>query len=251
MHKPFLFVGLMCWSLISHAQDKLEADRPGESRSSELVKGNHLQVETGFRMEKLEDKIHLYQHPRTTFRYGLFNAIELRAELTSQTIRNKVSKERVNGLKPVEFGVKAKILPEYKGFPSLALLGEIGVPGFSSQDYYNPRIPFQFRALFGNTFSKSFKLQYNAGVRWEGEDRTARWMYSFSPVFQVSERVNLFIEEYAFLGKTAAAEHYFDGGLDFYLGNDFMLDFSAGVGLSESSSPYFFAAGATFRLSAK
>jgi hypothetical protein len=144
--------------------------------------------------------------------------------------------------------LKAKILPEYKGFPSMALLGHVAVPKFSSDDYYNARIPVEIRALFGNTFSKKFKLQYNTGVKWEGENKQAQWMYSFSPVLGVSNKFNLFLESYAFFSKTESAEHYLDGGFDYYVSKNFMLDFSAGVGLSDASSPYFIAAGASFRL---
>jgi hypothetical protein len=235
----------------SWSQEKLEADRPGESRTPELVKGNHFQGEFGFRKEKLDAGIHLYHHPSARIRYGLFNAIELRAEITSQTLRNSVSKETRNGLAPIQFGIKGKILPEYKGFPSLALLGQVGIPKLSSEDFYDGRLPVELRALFGNRLGKQVKLQYNAGVKWHDDNRQAQWMYSFSPVFEVSEKFNVFLEEYAFFGKTESAEHYVDGGLEYYISNNFMFDFSAGAGLSENSSPYFVAVGASFRLSVR
>lgn len=248
MHKAITLLLCLACGYTSLGQEKLEADRPRVTLTSDLVKGNHLQVEAGLRKEKIADEINLYQHPTLLVRYGLFNAIELRVQATSQTIRNNITKQRVNGLLPVEFGLKGKVLPEYKGFPSVALLAQVGVPGFSSQDYFNPRIPVQLKTLFGNTISKSVKLQYNAGVMWQGDNREARWMYSISPLFRVSDYVNFFVEEYAYLGKTAAAEHYFDGGFQFFLGRDFMVDVSAGVGLSELSSNHFVAAGASFRL---
>lgn len=248
MRKIYLLCLFLSGGYVLTAQDKLEADRPGESRSPELVKGNHLQAEFGFRKEKLTAGIHEYQHPSATIRYGLFNAIELRAEIITQTLRNTVSKETRNGLVPVEFGIKAKILPEYKGLPSLAILGQVGVPKFSSEDFYDGRLPVEVRALFGNTLTSQWKIQYNTGVKWHGKDREAQWMYSFSPVYKMNDKINLFIEEYAFLGKSSSPEHYLDGGLDFFVTNNFMLDFSAGVGLSSASSPYFIAAGASFRL---
>lgn len=248
MHKLIASFVLLMATFSLQAQEKLEADRPGESRTPELVPGNNVQLELGFRKEKLDPGIHLYHHPTTLLRFGLFNAIELRANITSQTIRDRETKETLNGLRPVEFGLKAKILPEYKGFPSMALLAHVGIPKFSSEDFYDGRLPIEVRALFGNTINKNFKLQYNMGVKWHRGNREAQWMYSFSPVMRLSDKINLFVEGYAFLSKTQSAEHYLDGGFDFYITNFFMLDLSAGVGLSDASSPYFVAAGASFRL---
>ena len=183
-----------------------------------------------------------------TLRYGLFNAIEFRLQMISQSVRDKRNDRKSDGLRPLEVGLKAKILPEYKGFPSVAILGHLGLPTTSSKDYYNRRLPVEIRTLFGNTLSRNLKLVYNAGLKWEGNEREAEWMYSFSPVLKVTENVNLFIEQYAFLQQNNSAEHYFNGGADFYLSRNFMLDVSAGVGLSKYSSPYFFAAGLSFRI---
>lgn len=248
MIKYLSIVAFLIVALHSAAQEKIDAERPGESKSPELVKGNHLQVETGFRSEKLADRQYLYQHPTMAVRFGLFNAIELRMDVVSQTIRDNIRKERLNGFKPFQFGMKAKVLPENKWSPSIAVLGMIGIPSTSSVDFYNRRLPIEFRTLFANTINSQIKLQYNAGIKWEGEDRSTRWMYSLSPVFKISEKFNLFVEEYAYLRKTGAAQHYLDGGLEYFPKKSVMLDLSGGAGLSRFSTSYFVAAGVSFRL---
>jgi hypothetical protein len=244
-------IALLIISVHASGQDKLDAERPGETKTPELVKGNHLQAEIGFRKEKLSENENLYQHPDAILRFGLFNAIELRMNVTSQTIRDDISKQTQNGFKPLEFGVKAKVLPEYKWSPSIAVLGMIGIPSTASADYYNRHLPIEFRTLFSNTITPKIKLQYNAGIKWEGDDRQEQWMYSISPVFEVSDKVNLFLEEYAFLTKTGAAHHYFDGGILYFLGKSCMVDLSAGAGLSRLSSDYFIGAGFSLRLPMK
>jgi hypothetical protein len=143
------------------------------------------------------------------------------------------------------------VLPEYNGFPSIALLGSVGIPSTSSSDHFNRRIPFEFRTLFGNTINKNFKIQYNAGIRWEGDDRRAQWMYSVTPMYAISPKFNVFIEQFAYLRKAGEPEHYFDGGLEYYARNNLMFDISGGVGLSERSSSYFLAAGVSFRIPVK
>ena len=248
MVKLFCTVAFILVVPAIYAQDKLEPERPGETRTPELVKGNHLQAELGFRSEKIDDGLYYYRHPDINVRFGLFNAIELRMNVVSQTVKDNFTKERLNGFAPFEFGVKAKVLPEYKWSPSIAVMGMIGIPSTSSNDFYNRRLPSEFRALFANTLGDRFTLQYNAGIKWEGDDRSTQWMYSISPVVELSEKFNLFLEEYAYLTKQGSARHYFDGGVEFFPNKNLMLDLSAGTGLSEFSSSYFFAAGFSFRL---
>lgn len=244
-------VAFLAISLQLSAQDRLDPERPGETKSPELVKGNNLQAEIGFRTEKLNEDKNLYQHPNATVRFGLFNAIELRMNVISQTVHDDLNKTSDNGFRPFEFGVKAKVLPEYKWWPSIAVLGMIGVPATASIDYYNKRLPIEFRTLFSNTINQKLKIQYNAGVRWEGDDRREQWMYSFNPVYELTPKLNVFIEEYAFLKKSTSAQHYLDGGIEFYPKNNCMIDLSAGTGLSNLSSSYFIAAGFTFRVPMK
>lgn len=248
MVKILSTVAFLIVALHLAAQEKIDAERPGESKGPELVKGNHLQAETGLRSEKLADHQYLYQHPSVTLRYGLFNAIELRMDVVSQTVRDNIQKQSLNGFKPFQFGLKAKVLPENKWSPSIAVLGMVGIPSTSSVDFYNRRLPIEFRTLFANTITSRVRLQYNAGIKWEGEDRSTRWMYSLSPVFKISEKFNLFAEEYAYLRQTGSAQHYIDGGLEFFPKKSLMLDVSGGAGLSRFSSSYFVAAGFSFRL---
>jgi hypothetical protein len=246
MYKAYLHIAAFFLCINVVAQDKMEADRPGETKSPELVKGNNLQLETGFRKEKLEDRQYLYQHPSAILRYGLFNALELRMELTSQTIRDNISKDKKTGFKPVFFGLKAKILPGDKWVPSIGALAEIGVPSLASGDYFTTGIPFEFRTLFGNTFDR-FSIQYNAGVTWQ-EKENKEWSYSFAPMYKVTDKFEVFIEEYAFLNRGMPPEHYLDGGIIYYLHRNLMIDLSAGVGLSDHSSPYFLSGGFSFRI---
>lgn len=248
MVKALLNMAVLLISLGVAGQENLDPDRPGETRTPELVKGNHLQIEAGVRKEKIAKKQFLYQHPTVSLRFGLFNAIELRMDMLSQTIKDDVSKQNRSGITPIEFGLKAKVLPEYKWYPSIAVLGLVGFPSTASKDYYNRRMPFEFRTLFSKTLSDKLKIQYNGGVKWEGNERMAEWMYSFSPIFRITEHFELFIEEYAFIKKLGPAEHYFDGGLSYYFSKDFMIDISAGAGLSKNSSDYFLSAGFSLRI---
>lgn len=247
MVKAYFNIALILLSFQAQSQVKIDAERPRETKSPDLVKGNNLQIETGFRKEKLEEQQYLYQHPSVNIRYGLFNALELRMELASQTIRNKVSKESKTGFIPVYFGVKAKILPESNWIPSIGALAQLGIPSLASAEYFDDGLPFKFRTLFSNTLTRNLRLQYNAGVSWQ-EKENKLWSYTVSPTLRVSDHLDVFVEEYAFLKNGLTPEHYLNGGLYYFLNKNAVFDLSAGVGLSDRSSPYFLNAGFSLRL---
>jgi hypothetical protein len=233
-----------------YGQDYLDPDRPSESKTPELVKGNNLQLEVGFKKEKLNGTENMYQHPHALLRYGLFNALELRVEAVSQTIKDNVSKNSLKGLAPVYFGVKAKILPENNWMPSMGALAQVGVPSLASGDYFVDGIPFEVRVLFNNNINSNFSLQYNFGVAWNETNKpndNKQWMYTLNPSYRINKYFRVFVEEYAFLRHGTGAEHYFDGGVQYFVNRDFVVDVAAGVGVSKFSSDYFVEGGVAYR----
>jgi hypothetical protein len=244
---------IICLLLVVHGygQDYLNPDRPSESKTPELVKGNNLQLEVGFKKEKVSGAENMYQHPHALLRYGLFNALELRMELVSQTMKDNVSKKSLKGITPVYFGVKAKILPEHNWMPSIGALAEVGVPSLASGDYFVDGIPFKFRVLFNNNVNSNFSLQYNFGVAWNETNNqrdNKQWMYTLNPSYKITDNFHVFVEEYAFLRNGTSSEHYFDGGVQYFVNRDLVIDLAAGVGTSKISSDYFVEGGLAYRL---
>lgn len=250
--KTLFHIILLLLAIHGYGQEYLNPDRPNESKSPELVKGNNLQLELGLEKEKINSRQNLYQHPHALLRYGLFNALELRMEIVSQTIKDNVSKNSLKGLTPVYFGVKAKILPENNVMPSIGALAQVGVPSLASGDYFVDGIPFQFRLLFNNNnINSNFSLRYNFGVAWnETNNHTdnKQWMYTIAPSYKITKNVRVFVEEFAFLRNGTSAEHYFDGGVQYFLNKDLVADLAAGVGTSKISSDYYIEGGLSYRL---
>lgn len=251
MYRAYFYIIFLLITFHGFGQDQINPDRPGETRTPELVKGYNLQAEVGFRKEKLEEGSYLYQHPEAPLRFGLFNALELRVRLASQTIKDDISKVKLKGVTPVYFGVKAKILPQRGWLPSIGALAEVGVPSLASGDYFVTGIPFEFRTLFNNNICHKFSVQYNVGVAWnETNNQTdnKQWMYTVSPTYELNDQWHVFVEQYAFLRNGTSAEHYFDGGVQYFFNKDFMIDFGVGAGLSKISSDYFIEGGLSYRL---
>lgn len=144
------------------------------------------------------------------------------------------------GWKPVEFGIKAKLLEE-KGLPPLTTFyTQVGVPSFASKDYQTSLTAPRLKLLFENRIAKKLHLNYNVGAEWDGENPKPRWVYSIDPELELSDKWELFVETFAYLQRGEAAQHHINGGLSFFPSPHHKFDVSAGKGLSAEAPAHFF-----------
>jgi hypothetical protein len=248
MKKSLQIVTFCLLSLALNAQeDKIQSDRPGETLTPELTKKGYLQTEIGFEKEQQNKKDYSLMHPELQLKYGLSNRIELRAELISESQKQYSSNEFQYGLRPVEFGFKAKLLEEKGILPTTTFYTQVGIPTFASEDHQTPHAIPRIKLLFENQFAQKFHLNYNVGAEWNGEDTKPRWMYSIDQEIELSKKWEVFIETFAYLQQGEAAQHHIDGGFSFFPNTHLKLDVYAGKGISKEAPDYFISAGFSFR----
>jgi hypothetical protein len=100
-----------------------------------------------------------------------------------------------------------------------------------------------------HTLSENFLLTYNIGL----EQRSWKYyqtvyLYTFSPKFIISEKFQAFVEIYGFLRRGRLPETSIDGGLSYFINDDFKLDASAGMRINNNTNIKFFGVGASYRL---
>jgi len=242
-----LFFSLFVVSV--HAQDKkIQSDRPGETQTPAITPKQFFQAEIGFEKEQQIKDDYSAMHPQVQLKYGLSERFELRAELTAETNKEFSSNKFQYGLRPVEFGFKAKLLEEKGALPETSFYTQIGVPSLASKDHQTTHAVPHLRLLFQNKFSEKFHLEYNIGADWDGEETSPQWLYTVSPEIEIGEKWEAFVEAFGYFQKGMAAQHHVDGGLAFYPTNHVKLDVYAGKGISKEAPDYFISAGVSFRL---
>jgi len=247
MKKSFLFL-LSLISITAYAQDKIEAERPSESISAKTLNKHTFQTELGLRRTREEEQDKVWRTPNALFRYGLFEKLELRMETTVEN--QKLVSEGVyrKGLRPVELGLKVNIIETKNESFSASIVGQIGIPAFSSTEHRPDKAYNRVRLLFENKLSDKLNLNYNIGSDWDSEDQEQNWVYTFEPEFKIADKWETFVEAYGFFKKNKLPENIVDAGFAYYISNDVKLDLSGGLGLNENAPKYFVAAGYSFRL---
>ncbi|MBD0283906.1 MAG: transporter [Flavisolibacter sp.] len=249
MKRITTFLAAFLMLTAASAQEKMETDRPGETQTPTITKKGYFQVETGIRREQYEDKDHLVRHPQAYLKFGLLDRLELRAEVTAETQKFYTEGDVRRGLKPVELGLKTKLLGGKGWIPAASLYTMIGIPRLASEEHKAEHAFSRLRLLFENKLSDKVSLNYNLGAEWEGEEgEHPQWLYTYSPQIEITDKLGAFIESYGFLQKEKRPEHVLDGGFLFDVSNNVRLDVSGGVGLSDAAPKYFVAGGFSFRI---
>jgi hypothetical protein len=247
--KRIFFLVFFSSTLIVNAQDdRIEADRPGETQTPKLAGKKTFQWEAGWQREQQSEKNFRYFLPQAYLRYGISDALELRAEVTAEKRRYVTEGDlRSYGLRPVELGIKAKLAEGKGALPATSFYGLLGIPKLASADHKADHLYPRLRLLFENELNKNFRLQYNAGAEWDGNSTTPQWLYTFAPEFDLGKSFEGFVEVYGYLQNGHQPEHNLDGGLAYYPSKNCKLDLLAGVGLSPGAPDHFFSAGISIR----
>ena len=249
MKKHFLLLTLLSVVLYTYGQDeKIQSDRPGVALTPQLTKKRFFQFEIGFEKDQLNKDDYSFTHPELQVKYGLSDRIELRAELVAESNKAYSSQKFDYGLKPVEFGLKAKLVEQKGLLPTTTFYSQVGIPTLASQDHQTTHAVPKIRLLFENQYAKKFHLNYNIGAEWDGEETKPKWLYAVDQEIELSKQWEIFVETFGYFQQGQAAQHNVDGGIAFFPTNNMKVDVTAGKGLSKEAPDYFISAGFSFRL---
>jgi hypothetical protein len=248
-YTSLLFLSLLSTITAIYGQEKkIETDRPGETQTPGLTKKGFIQAEIG--MERIQQNKEDYSlfHPAMQLKFGLSDQFEVRAEVTAETEKAYSNKEFKYGIRPIEIGLKAKLLEEKGIRPSTSFYTQVGIPSFASEDHQTPHAIPKVRLLMESNLSEKLHLNYNVGAEWDGEQTAPQWIFTIAPEMDLGEKWEVFLEVFGYIQKTKSPQQHIDGGFGYYVSNSVKLDLYGGVGLTPDAPSYFISTGLSFRL---
>ena len=245
----FYFVTIAIYS-----QSKIDTDRPDQTESVYTIPQGWVQFEAGFNKQQNDKWSNEYFSPTLLSKYGISSKVELRlitTIVTNSTMLIPQGTTNYTGLDPLQIGAKVSLWEAKKWIPKTSLIFHFGIPKTASKNYDVRKIAPNFRFTMQNELSKNVAIGYNIGAEWDGETNTPTYIYTFAPGMNLSERWYAYIEAFGSLKKNEIAQHSLDGGIAYYVNNDFKLDISSGFGISSEAPDWYFAVGASFRFNTR
>jgi hypothetical protein len=91
-------------------------------------------------------------------------------------------------------------------------------------------------------------FSYNLGAEWDGFSAEPTFIYTIATGYSINQIWGSYIELFGFAPQNNEANHNFDGGITYLINNNFMLDLSAGFGITNNAPEHYFALGFSFRI---
>jgi len=249
--KKFLIV-LICISGITrsglNAQTlpPIQTDRPDQTECPFIVPKNYFQMENGFSSEHNTYKTDVYLHPSSLLKYGVNDQWELRMITEITSVHHGDQKE--SGLKPVKIGFKTKMTEENGIIPKISFIGHLSIPDFASEEFQSLYYAPTFRFTLQHSLSDKLSLGYNLGGEWYGFTAEPTFIYTLTTGYSINDKFGSYLEIYGFFPQFAESDHRVDGGINYLLNENFLLDLSGGAGLTSNAPEYYVALGISFRL---
>ena len=226
-------------------KDPITTDRPDQTETPALVPAGMFQVEVGFAFEK-DRETESITTPNALWKYGVNENFELRLITEFASVKNRDS--TFSGLAPILVGFKAKLAEEKGIWPQTSIIAHLQVPDLASKNFKADHYAALFRFTMQHSLSEKLSLSYNLGGEWDGIAPNATFIYTLASGISLTENLGCFIELYGFAPEEESARHSFDAGFTYLLSDNFMIDTSAGFGITQNAPDYFLSAGFSFRL---
>ena len=123
----------------------------------------------------------------------------------------------------------------------------VGIPKLASKKFAAKKWAPSFVLTMQHSLSDAVGLGYNLGAEWDGEMNQPFFTYTLAPGFNMGKRWYTFIEFFGAVASEGTAQNTIDGGLGYYVNDNFKLDASAGFGITKAAVDNFFGVGLSFR----
>ena len=227
---------------IAHAQEHIDADRPGIADASTVIKPGSIQLETGVQWEsRPADRVWFLP---TLFRVGLTKRLEVRIEGNTWTAETNRGQQEY-GIAPISIGAGLMLHPGY---------GVIvrAFPPWGAGDFHASRVTGDLRLVMDFDLPASLSLNPNVGVAsYESEDgRLFTGLMALTLSYEPTPKVAWFVDTGVQTPEEerGTASVIVDGGAAIFFGANMQLDISAGTRVHGQTAPHpFVAIGLAYR----
>jgi len=232
--------------------EKIDTDRPDQTESAFIVPRKYVQIEAGFISEKQNIYFRNFTAPTILSKYGLSKKTELRLITQYEGSDSKLYiVDETSITTPLQLGFKTALWEEKGLLPKTSFifhtaLQNIEYSGINGSTT-TKEIACNYRLTLQNTITKNIALGYNIGMEWERMSETPAYVYTIATGLNLGKKWYTYVEAFGAVVKNEAPDNSLDAGIAYYVSDNFKLDISGGVGISENAPPNYFAFGVSFR----
>ncbi|MBM3981919.1 MAG: transporter [Planctomycetes bacterium] len=240
--------------------ERLKSDRPDFTEASSTIGRGRVQFEGGYtyigdRNGGVRTRTHSY--PEGLLRVGMFaDWFELRLgqNVFAQSVTENGVRTTTTSASDLYVGAKLALTKQKGVLPEMAVILQGTVPS-GGRAVTADRVLYGFNYLFSWDLNDTFSLAGSVSANKNVDDARREYVLyaqSLSIGYTLGKNLTGYTEWFALYPAFATntgggAQHYLDGGLQYFLTKNFALDVRIGVGLSRSADDLFAGAGFVVR----
>ena len=241
----------------------LSSDRPGQTTSPGIVPQCHPQLELGWthtqNKNESDTRTKSDQFPNTLIRLGVIPNGEVRVGYNGYTWQSDRPKNEAtstsNGSGDANVGVKYRFLEASGWLPESAFLAQLSLP-VGADAFTSHRADPLFLFAFAHTLTDFLSFSYNLGAAWQTQqDADANrhtlsiFKYTASLGLTLTDHLGAFVEVYGdiAINPSNSPANAVDGGFTYLILDNFQVDVSGGLGISEAANDWYVGSGFTYR----
>jgi len=170
--------------------------------------------------------------PSTLFRYGITNGIEIRVVSQFESIKNRNTSEKENGISDLEIGTKFQIFQRENVNTEVAFLSHLILPT-GAKDVTIDNFGTINKLSISHTISEKVGIGYNVGYDYFGRGK-GDFTYSLAMAIGLTPKLGIYLEPYGGIIELDNHEANFDAGITYLIKDDFQLDVSFGTGINHN-----------------
>jgi hypothetical protein len=245
MARQFIFLFSFFFLFLSgvRAQEKgrMETDRPDQTESPFIVKKGYLQLESGFNKNYISSEIE-YFLPTTLIKLGLNKKFEFRylSVLNSSSQKIRFKNEAI--------GFKVFLFEEKGILPKTSLIAHYHLGDLKRDLADLNRIPHSVGDVVFTSqhqLSNTFSIGYNYGIEFHNDGKH-EGIFRIAPGLTIGENMYAYVETFGRFPLKKYEDIWVDGGVAYYINDNFKLDVSAGRSIKKSKD-YYLAVGFSYR----
>jgi hypothetical protein len=235
---------------------RIDPDRPHLPEASTTVGLGRAVLEAGYTYNTSGGFFPLNSYPEALLRIGVIAdwlEVRLAQNLTSQTTTNELGVPTfISGAQDLQLGVKLALTEQQKCLPESALILQMTVPTGSKDetaDRVLPGIHYDCTwEIIKDLLSVETVVLADGAVDDHGHTFTSLG-HGVTAVYELTKKLEAFgeLDSFYAAGDSAPPQHYFVGGLVYFITPSCEIDIRAGVGLNQHADGYLVGSGFALR----
>ncbi|MFM7770254.1 MAG: transporter [Bacteroidota bacterium] len=224
----FLLVSFLANKTFSQIEN-INTDRPDQSDGVYVLSKGRVQLENGLTLQQ-ETVMNNFM-----LRWGITNSTEVRLLIDGGKL------DGLNGIAPLSFSFKQRIINQKKLAPSITLIGYISYEKIASHNLQSKNISSNFKLAFEKDITSKLSLGQNIGISNDFQDINLTTLV----VYGVTDKISTFLEYFATLNNEFA-EHNFDTGILAVLKPNLQLDLAIGRAIFDTENRLYTTFGVSY-----